>query len=190
MRRLVPLALVAPTLALGAVLVAAPAQAACDAGPLRTELKSSKLVVTGKVTAIEKRAHSQRYTVTVKRVYAGSATATLELQGPTKSAPCALPVAKGDEWLFLSDGRAKPPVVRRDGGSTKLSAEAATVVADVLGSGKRPSKDAHEPTQVALEKVDAPKPYGFWQIALPGAVLAGGGLLVLMLARALGRARH
>jgi hypothetical protein len=189
MRRLIPLALVAPTLALGAVLAASPAQAACDSGPLRADLKAAKLVVTGKVTAIEERPHSQRYTLTVKRVYAGSATTTLEVQGPTAGAPCALPVAKGDDWLFLSDDAAQPPVVRRDGGSTKLSAEAATVVADVLGSGKQPVKGGAAPAEVTLEKVDAPKPYGFWQIALPGAVLAGGGFLVLLLARALGRAR-
>lgn len=190
MRRLIPLALVAPTLTLGAVLVAAPAQAACDSGPLRAELKGAKLVVTGTVTAIEKRPHSERYTVSVKRVYAGSATATLEVQGPVASGPCALPVVKGEEWLFLSDGAATPPVVKRDGGSTKLTAEAATVVADVLGSGKQPAKGGSAPAQVTMEKLDAPKPYGYWQIALPGAVLAGAGFLVLLLARALGRARH
>jgi hypothetical protein len=189
MRRLVPLTLAAPTLALGAVLVASPAQAACDAAPLRSELKAAKLVVTGKVTAIEKHGHGQRYTVAVKRVYAGSSTATLELQAPAKGAACGLTVAKGDDWLFLSDGRLTPPAVRRDGGSTKLSAEAATVVADVLGSGKRPARGG-EPAEVSLEQLDAPKPYGFWQVALPGGVLAGGGLLVLLLARALGRARH
>jgi hypothetical protein len=190
MRRLVPLALVAPSLALGAVLAAAPAQAACDSGPLRSELTSAKLVVTGKVTDVEQRPHSQRYTVSVKRVYAGSATATLEVQGPLATGPCSLGVAKGDEWLFLSDAADTPPVVRRDGGSTKLSAEAATVVADVLGSGHQPAKNAGAPAEVTLEKVDAPRPYGFWQIALPGVVLAGGGFLVLLLARALGRARH
>ena len=190
MRRLVPLALVAPTLTLGAaVLVASPAQAACDAGPLRSELKAAKLVLTGEVTAVEQRAHSQHYTVTVKRVYAGSATATFELQGPAKGEPCALPVAKGSDWLFLSGGAATPPIVRRDGGSTRLTAEAATVVADVLGSGERPAKGG-EPVEVKLEKLDSPQPYGFWQIALPGAVLAGAGFLVLLLARALGRSRH
>lgn len=189
MRRLVPLALVAPTLALGAVLAASPAQAACDSGPLRSELKAAKLVVTGTVTAIEERPRNQLYTVTVKRVYAGSATTTLELRAPSKDAACALPVAKGAEWLFLSDGVSAAPIVRRDGGSTKLSAEAATVVADVLGSGERPAKGGNDPVEVTLEKIDTAKPYGFWQIALPGAVLAGGGFLVLLLARALGRAR-
>lgn len=189
MRRLVPLALVAPTLALGAVLAASPAHAACESGPLRTELKAAKLVVTGTVTAVEQRATNQLYTVAVKRVYAGSATSTLQLTGPAKGAPCALPVAKGAAWVFVSDGSGTPPVVRRDGGSAKLSAEAATVVADVLGSGERPARNADAPVEVTLEELDAAKPYGFWQIALPGAVLAGGGFLVLLLARALGRAR-
>ncbi|TCJ22001.1 hypothetical protein [Nocardioides jejuensis] len=191
MRRLITIALVAPTLSMGVVLgLSASAQAACASGPLRTELKDASLVVTGTVTTIDELPGRQVYTVAVERVYAGTAHATLEVQAPTADRPCALPVKKGDHWLFLSQGAAKTPVVRADWGSTPLSSEAATVVANVLGSGHRPSAGGSGTTEVRLTKVDASEPWGFWQLALPGAVLAGGGFLVLLLARALGRARH
>ncbi|MDO7868326.1 hypothetical protein [Nocardioides jiangxiensis] len=191
MRRLITIALVAPTLAMGVVLgLSASAQAACAPGPLRTELKAADLVVTGTVTKVDTLPGRQVYTLAVKRVYAGTAHATLELQAPTADRPCALPVKKGDRWLFLSQGAAKTPVVRGDWGSTELTSEAATVVADVLGSGHRPASGGSATSEVRLTKVGSAEPWGFWQLALPGAVLAGGGFLVLLLARALGRARH
>lgn len=190
MRRFVPLALVAPALALSGVVVASPAHAACEPGPLRSSLRAADLVVTGRVTAVEERPRSQFYTVAVKRVYAGSASATLEVAAPLPDRNCALPVAEGEDWLFVSTGEAARPVVRADSGSTRLTAEAGTVLADVLGSGTRPSKAAGEPAEVSLERVEETRrTYGFGQLALPGAVLAGGGLLVLLLARALGRSR-
>jgi hypothetical protein len=187
-RRMLPLALVAP--ALFSVVSAVPAHAACEPGPLRTSLRDGDLVVTGRVTAVEQRPRSQIYTVTVKRVYAGESAAQLEVLAPLAARPCALKVAEGEDWLFVSQGDAARPIVRADWGSTELTAEAATVVADVLGSGTRPSTKPGAPAEVTLARVDDRKSFGYWQVALPGAVLAGGGFLVLLLARALGRSKN
>ncbi len=189
MRRLTLLALAAPALSLGAVTTAAPAHAACEPAPLRTSLKAASLVVTGTVDSVQALPGRQVYTVTVKRVYAGAATPTIEFAAPVAGRDCALPVAAGQEWLFLSDAGADVPrpVVRADTGSTLLTPEAGSVVASVLGSGTVPTAGGAAPSGVTMTKLDAPKRAGYWQIALPGAVLAAGGFLVLLLARALGR---
>lgn len=190
MRRIVLLTLVAPLVTLAGLVAAPAAHAACEPGPLPASLRDADLVVTGRVTAVEERPRSQVYTVAVKRVYAGSAAATLEVQAPLAGRPCALDVAKDEDWLFVSTGDAVTPIVRADGGSTVLTAEAATVVADVLGSGTRPSTSGGQQTEVTLARIDESKRYGFAQLAFPGAVLAGGGFLVLLLARALSRSKR
>lgn len=191
MRRFIPLALVAPALTVGTLVAAAPAYAACEPAPLRTSLRAADLVVTGEVTAVEKLADRQVYTVKVKRVYAGSSPAMLELQAPAADRPCALPVKKDQQWLFLSQSDPKKLVVRSDWGSAPLSAAVATDVADVLGSGTLPTAGGSTPpTDVTLTRVEQSTTYGFWQLAFPGGVLAAGGLLMLLLARALSGGRR
>lgn len=188
MRRLTLLALVAPAFSLGAVMTAAPAQAACEPAPLRTSLKAASLVVTGRVDSVQELPGRQVYTVTVKRVYAGASAPTIEFAAPVAGRDCALPVETGQDWLFVSDASATPrPIVRADSGSRPLTAEAGSVVAAVLGSGTLPTADGHAASGVTMTKLDTSKPVGYWQVALPGAVLAAGGFLVLLLARALGR---
>jgi hypothetical protein len=191
MRRLLLLAL----LALGCVLIAPvtsspAAAAACAAGPLPANLRDASLVVTGKVTAVEALPNRQVYSVEVQRVYQGSAPKTVTVQGPPVGRPCALAAQVGQSWLLVSQGAATTPAVRVDWGSQLLTADVGAVVASTLGSGKAPSADtAPVPSRVELTRVDDSEPYGYWQMAFPGAVLAAAGLLVLLLARALGGGR-
>lgn len=191
MRRLLLLALIAPLVALGwAFATTSPATAACDPGPIAPHLREATLVVTGTVTGIEQLPNRQVLTVEVQRVYRGEAPTVLELQGPTPDRPCALPAKVGERWLLVSQGTSTPPAARADWGSQQLTPGIATQVADVLGSGKAPTPAAPPTTgEVSLQRVDDSEPYGFLQIALPGGVLVVGGLLVLLLARALGRTR-
>jgi hypothetical protein len=174
-------------LAVPTVLSSPASAAACAAGPLPANLRDASLVVTGKVTAIEPVANRQVYSVTVKRVYKGRAPHTITVQGPVASRPCALSARVGETWLLVSQGAAAKPVVRGDWGSARLTADVGAVVASTLGSGKAPSADAAAtPTDVHLTRVNNAEPFGFWQMAFPGAILAAGGLLILLLARALG----
>lgn len=187
MRRLLLALLALGFLVVPAVLSSPASAAACAAGPLPADLRAASLVVTGKVTAIEALANRQVYSVTVLRVYQGRAPKTITVQGPTAERPCALAPQVGQSWLLVSQGAASTPVVRGDWGSQKLSAEVAATVADTLGSGKAPSAAAAPvPADVDLTRVDDSRPYGYWQLAFPGAVLVAGGLLILLLARALG----
>lgn len=191
MRRLLLLALVAPLVALGCALAtSSPAAAACDPGPIAPHLREATLVVTGTVTGIEQLPNRQVLTVEVQRVYRGEAPTVLQLQGPTPDRACALPATVGEQWLLVSQGTSSPPAARADWGSQQLTPGIATQVADVLGSGKAPTPAAPPATgEVSLNRVDDSEPHGFWQVALPGAVLLVGGLLILLLARALGRTR-
>lgn len=191
MRRLLLLALVAPLIALGCALAtSSPAAAACDPGPIAPHLRAATLVVTGTVTGIEQLPNRQVLTVEVQRVYRGEAPTVLQLQGPTPDRPCALPATVGEQWLLVSQGTSTPPAARGDWGSQQLTPGIATQVADILGSGKEPTPAAApESGEVSLKRVADSEPYGFWQVALPGVVLLVAGLLILLLARALGRTR-
>lgn len=187
MRRLLLALLALGFLVVPAALSSPASAAACAAGPLPADLREASLVVTGKVTAIEELTNRQVYSVTVQRVYQGRAPKTITVQGPTAGRPCALAAEVGQSWLLVSQGAASTPVVRADWGSQKLTAEVGAAVADTLGSGKAPSATTTPvPTDVELTRVDDSDPYGYWQMAFPGAVLAAGGLLILLLARALG----
>lgn len=174
-------------LAVPTVLSSPATAAACAADPLPANLHAASLVVTGKVTDIEALANRQIYTVTVKRVYKGHAPKTITVQGPVSARPCALSASVGQTWLLVSQGAATIPAVRGDWGSAKLTAEVGAVVASTLGSGKAPSADVQPvPSDVVLTRVDNAEPLGFWQMAFPGAVVAAGGLLILLLVRAMG----
>jgi hypothetical protein len=191
MRRLLLLALLALG---GACLFVAPgligssaSAAPCAAGPLSADLRAGTLVVTGRITSIDSQDRRQVYSVDVKRVYQGRAPKTITVQGPTADRPCALHAEVGQTWLLVSQGTAATPAVRADWGARRLNTEVGEVVADTLGSGKAPSAAvAPVPSSANLTRVDGSEPYGYWQMAMPGAVLAAGGLLILLLARALG----
>jgi hypothetical protein len=187
MRRLLLALLGLGFLVVPAFVTSPASAAACAAGPLPADLRQASLVVTGKVTAIEKLTNRQVYSVTVQRVYHGRAPKTIKVQGPTADRPCALAAEVGQTWLLVSQGAASTPVVRADWGSQKLTTAVGATVADTLGSGKAPTAASTPvPTDVQLTRVDDSEPYGYWQMAIPGAVLAAAGLLILMLARALG----
>lgn len=194
MRRLLLLAL----LALGAVLATAVPASACEqpAGPLPADLAAAGTVFTGTITQVQASSGAQAgqtaYSVNVTRVYKGTVAPVTTVFAPSTVAACGLPsAAAGQTWLFVSTTTGADLVARSFEGSTRVTDAVTRQLTAELGSGTPPAA-APPPAaeqEVTLTRVADDGPTGFWPLALPGAALVLGGIVVLVAARSLGRQR-
>lgn len=184
-RRLILLALLALSCA---VVSATPAQAAgCDASPLKFPalLEQADVVVTGTIAEIgQDAAERPTYTVQVSRIYRGEVGAEVVVHGP-KEPRCALDAKAGQEWLVMARGDKEPFAVRSDTGSQLLTESVGRVVANKLGSGTEPEPSQASRDEVTFTDAEPGEATRFWPLALPGVAMAGFGILVLLVSRAL-----
>jgi hypothetical protein len=180
-------------LPLGFVFATPASASACDqpAGPLGEDLRGARVVFTGEITKVSAKSGQNAFTVEVTRTYKGRVPATSTVYSPATVASCGLPRAKvGQEWLFVSSTKGVDVVTRSYEGSARLTDALTTRVQGVLGEGTPASGSTdEEPTaaDVELTRVNADDAVDFWPLALPGVVLAVGGLVLVAAARALGR---
>lgn len=193
MRRLLLLTL----LALSCAWVSqSPASAACDpAGPLAGDLEQAGAVFSGKVTAAQKGAAGAptTYTVTVQRVYRGQIESEVTVLSPAAAANCGLVgVRIGQDWMFLGTSSPAGILVESDEGSRPATAAVTRLVRQQLGVGRTPIpvEPSAEPVAPELTRVADDGAIEFWPLAMPGALLALAGLVVLAAARALGRPKE
>lgn len=195
MRRLLLLVLVA----LGCVLVTQSPAAACDqpAGPLGQDLESARVVFAGTITDVSGTAGQPggmvTYSVAVDRVWKGRIAETVKVTAPATVQACGLRAAKqGESWLVVGRAVGAASVATTSYEGTRLLSEPATrVVITQLGEGRAPGVQAPTETpEPELSTLTDDAPAGFWPLALPGAVLVLGGLVVLAATRALGRPKE
>jgi hypothetical protein len=194
MRRLLLLVLVA----LGCAFVTASPAQACDrpAGPLDQDLEGAPVVFSGTITAVSGNVGQQAgmvsYTVAVDRTWKGGTQVeeTMTVNAPATRQACGLRAAtKGESWLVLGRPVGTGSVATTSYEGTRLLTDrAARQVTALLGIGTAAGA-APETTEPVLTTLTDDEPAGFWPLALPGAVLALGGLIVVAAARALGRAK-
>lgn len=195
MRRLLLLVL----FGLGLVLVTPTAAVACDrpAGPLAQDLRGAKVVFTGRITKIEGRVGRPggqlTYTLALDTTYKGRVPANARVFSPSTTDACGLRQPKvGQRWLVVSGTTGDEIVTFSYEGTRRLTDAVATQVTAELGEGTPASETADpdtEPATVNLVRVAEGDPASFWPLAMPGVVIALGGLVAIALARALGRTR-
>jgi len=184
-----------------ALLGTAPASAQCEtpAPRFRTQLADAAVVFTGKVSqVVGGREGDGRvvYVVQVARVYAGRAATETTVTSPASVDECGLQgVRRGRDYVFVAGAEPRSGVVEAlsHEGTRRLRDGVRRTVRDVLGRGEPPVAPSElDPAdeEPNLTRVDDSEPPSLMRGALPGAALAGVGLLVLLLARFAGRSRE
>lgn len=189
--RLLRLLLLALLPVAGVAATAAPATAACEAPtrPFPAQLEAAEAVFSGVVASVRPGVRDSRViTVRVGRVWAGSGL-TGDVRVRTTTDDCGLAARPGQEWLLLAgrDDRGRLASTQPSG-SRLLSPEVEAAVVRELGEGRAEPAPA-PPAQPELTMVADSEPRGFWSLALPGLLLLGGGLVLWVAARLLGRRR-
>lgn len=196
MRRLLALVLVT----LGCVALTAPPAYACPrpVRPLPAQLEAAGSVFSGTVTAVTGTpgtgTEPVTYTVAVDRVFKGEVQAQTRVVSPATVARCGLQgVERRRTYLFVTSGTGAESLdATSELGTRRLSAQVRKQVIDTLGVGRLPlitEEPEEEAEEATLTRVSNAEPAGFLPVALPGVLLVAGSLLVLLLARFVGRGR-
>ncbi|MDN5893432.1 MAG: hypothetical protein L0H93_05350 [Nocardioides sp.] len=200
MRRLIVLVFLALGMTAGAMgmvaLASAPAQACgVKAEPRAQQLRATPFIFSGKVTAAEKVGFSRaktRYTVQVDRVYRGSLQKTVTVLAPSTIRNCGLgKVRTGSSLMFLAEkGQGDELSTTSYLGTSTLNPQLRKNVEEAVGAGNPPEgatppdSDGTEPVGTRLDSSDPPS---IVTAVAPGLGLIAIGILVLLLARLVGR---
>jgi len=172
----------------GATRVAAPDCTSPTRTPLADLLAKSEAVVTGKVDVVFPAVRATTFEVDVTDVHKKPQAVEWGKQVAVRTprGECKLEgVRRQANWLFVGTvDKQDRLVVTAIGGSQRLT-PAVRARVDKLMAAEVP-----EPPAPNLQRVADSEAPEFWPIALPGIVLAGLGLLVWILARALGRPKE
>lgn len=192
-----PRALALVLIALGCVLLAPSPAYACDQPTVgfKKQLRQAELVFDGKVTQSLESTDRIVYVVNVRRVYEGEATTETTVTTPLSNDDCGLRgIRDGEQYVFVAN-QTDTGVVRAFSheGTRRSIPNVLDTVTQVLGDGSDPvPPSALEPLpepDPELTRVSDSAPPSLGRAAMPGLVLAGVGLLVLLAARLLGRHR-
>ncbi|MBD8868109.1 hypothetical protein [Nocardioides donggukensis] len=190
-------------LTLGSVLgSAAPAHAACNE-PERSfpaQLRDADSVFSGTVTQVvgDRTDPDERlvYVVNVKRVYQGRIAGETTVRSPSTAADCGLRnIQKGERYVFLAGSANDGGVVDAfsNEGTRPQRPAVMDTVTRVLGQGEPPmaptQAEIERDREASLTQLDDSTAPGLATTSLPGVGLAVLGLLVLGMARVLGRRR-